>query len=209
MNNSAAQESFVPRVIPGVDCSLYVDDFVIIYRSSSIPTIERRLQNCIDNIQRWTIKNGFTISNNKTVAMHFCRKNKCYDPELKLGDSPIQFVKENKFLGIIWDSKLTFKPHIDYLRKRCFKALNIIKVLSHQEWGADTKTLLKLYESLVRSKVDYGSIVYRNADMSQLRRLEVIHNEGLRLCLGAFKSSPIESLNIEANVYPIRFRRRR
>ena len=199
----------VKAIFPGVECSLYVDDFVIIFRSPSIPTIQRKLQLCINNIKDWTLKNGFTISQNKTVAMHFCNKRSCYDPELKLGSVPIQFVKEYKFLGVIWDSKLTFKAHIDYLRKRCFKALNIIKVLSNQEWGADSKTLIKLYKSLVQSKIDYGSIVYRNANKSELERLEVIHNEGLRLCLGAFKSSPLESLNVEANVYPLRFRRKR
>ena len=68
---------------------------------------------------------------------------------------------------------------------------------------------MNLYQSLVRSKIDYGSIVYRNASDSDLNRLEVIHNEGLRLCLGAFKSSPIESLNVEANYYPLRLRRKR
>ena len=200
----------VKSILPGIECSLYVDDFVIIFRSPSIPTIERSLQLCINSILKWTIKNGFTISTNKTVAMHFCLKKKCdHDPQLKLGDSPIEFVKEYKFLGIIWDTKLNFKAHVEYLRKRCFKVLNIIKVLSHQEWGADTNTLIKLYQSLVRSKVDYGSIVYRNADKSVLTRLEVIHNQGLRLSLGAFRSSPLESLKIEANVYPLRFRRKK
>ena len=200
----------VKSILPGVECSLYVDDFVIIYRSPSVQTIERQLQLCIDSIRNWTIKNGFTISPNKTVAMHFCNRRKCPgDPVLKLGSTQIRFVKEFKFLGIIWDIKLTFKNHIEYLRKRCFKVLNIIKLLSHQEWGSDTKTLLSLYQSLVRSKVDYGSIVYRNADKKALERLEVIHNEGLRLCLGAFRSSPLESLNVEANYYPLRFRRKK
>ena len=199
----------VRSIVPGVDCSLYVDDFVIIFRSSSVKTIERKLQLCINSIIKWTTENGFTISSNKTVAMHFTNRRKTYDPELKLGSEPIQFVKEHKFLGIIWDPKLKFKAHIDYLRKRCFKALNIIKVVSHLEWGADTRTLLNLYQSLVRSKVDYGSIVYRTADKKVLKSLEVVHNQGLRLCLGAFKSSPIESLNVEANFYPLEFRRKR
>ena len=204
--------NIVKAILPGVECSLYVDDFVIIFRSPSVIAIERKLQNCIKSIEKWTLENGFTISKSKTVAMHFSPKPTSrynYDPVLMLGDSQIEFVDQFKFLGIIWDTKLTFKPHIDYLRKRCFKTLNIIRVLAHNEWGSDSKTLLRLYESLVRSKVDYGSIVYRNAPEKELRRLEVIHNEGLRICLGAFKSSPIESLNVEANVYPLRFRRKR
>ena len=52
-------------------------------------------------------------------------------------------------------------------------------------------------------------LVYRNADGKLLESLEVIHNQGLRLSLGAFKSSPLESLNIEAYVHPLRFRRQR
>ena len=82
------------------------------------------------------------------------------DPVLKLDNDPIQFVKEAKFLSLIWDTKLTFEPHIRYLKAWCQKSLNI---LSRTEWGADQRTLLKLYRSLVRSILDYGCIVYGSA----------------------------------------------
>ena len=36
----------------------------------------------------------FTISKNKTVAMHFCPDKECMDPVLKLDNDPIQFVNE-------------------------------------------------------------------------------------------------------------------
>ena len=52
------------------------------------------------------------------------------DPVLNLDNDPIQFVKDAKFLGLIWDTKLTFEPHIKYLKARCQKSLNILKVLS-------------------------------------------------------------------------------
>ena len=56
---------------PGVECSLYVDDFVIMYKSPTIDVL-RKLQHTINRLEEWTLKNGFTISKNKTVAMHFC-----------------------------------------------------------------------------------------------------------------------------------------
>ena len=120
----------VKQVDPGVECSLYVDDFVIMYKSPTIDAIQRKLQHTINRLEKWTLKNGFTISKNKTVAMHFCPDKKCMDPVLKLDNDPIQFVKEAKFLGLIWDTKLTFEPHIKYLKARCQKSLNILKVLS-------------------------------------------------------------------------------
>ena len=63
----------VKNINPGVDCSLYVDDFLICYRSKNMHTIERQLQQNLNNIQDWATKNGFKFSKSKTVCMHFCR----------------------------------------------------------------------------------------------------------------------------------------
>ena len=77
--------------------------------------------------------------------------------------------------------------------------MNLLKVLSHISWGADRTTLLKLYRSLVRSKLDYGSIIYGSARKLYLQMLDPIHNQGLRLALGAFRTSPVASLYVEAD----------
>ena len=41
------------------DCSLYVDDFCICYRSKSMATIERQLQQNLNKIENWATSNGF------------------------------------------------------------------------------------------------------------------------------------------------------
>jgi hypothetical protein len=94
------------------------------------------MQNCLNKIQQWADENGFRFSPTKTVCMHFCNKRGLHlDPELKINGSPIPVVQQTKFLGLIFDSKLNFKAHIDYLRKRCQKALNLLKVVSKMDWG--------------------------------------------------------------------------
>ena len=107
---------------------------------------------------------------------------------------------------MIWDTKLTFEPPIKYLKARCKKSLNILKVLSRTEWGADHTTLLKLYCSLVRSKLDYGWWVYGSASKTALDKLDTIHNQGLCLSIRAFRSSPVESLYVEAHEPPLEIR---
>ena len=67
-------------------------------------------------------------------------------------------------------------------------------MLSNTNWGGDRSVLLNLYRSLVRSKLDYGSIVYGSARKSYLKCLDTIHHQGSRLALGAFRTSPVESL---------------
>ena len=81
-------------------------------KSPIIDAIQRKLQHNINALEKWTRKNGLTISKNKTVAMHFCPDKKNMDPVLKLYNNPIPFVKVAKFLGLIWDIKLTFVPLI-------------------------------------------------------------------------------------------------
>ena len=132
-------------------------------------TIERHLQQNLNKKEQWATKNGFKFSKSKTQCVHFCQLRKQHDdPVLTLYGSPIPVVQEYKYLGLIFDKKLSFIPHIKYLKAKCLKSLNILKVLSHTTWGADRTTLLQLYRSLIRSKLDYGSIVYGSARKSYL-----------------------------------------
>ena len=89
----------------------YVDDFVIMYKSPTIDAIQRKLQLTINRLEKWTLKNSFTISKNKAITMHFWPNKKCTDSVLKLDNEPIQFVKEAKFLGLIWETNLTVRNY--------------------------------------------------------------------------------------------------
>ena len=71
-------------------------------------------------------------------------------------------------------------------------------MLAATEWGADSTVLLKLYRALVRSKLDYGSIVYGSARKSYVKLLDPVHHQGVRLSLGVFRTLPIQSLYVEA-----------
>ena len=84
--------------------------------------------------------------------MHFCQLRKANDdPVLTLDGTPIPVVEETKFLGVIFDKKqqLTFIPHIKKLEVKCKKALNLLRVVAHTDWGADRKLYLHLYRTIV------------------------------------------------------------
>ena len=115
--------------------------------------------------------------------------------------------KETKFLGILLDSKMTFVPHIKGFKKKFVKALNLLNVVSSTDWGEDRIVLLRLYRALVCLKLDYGCFIYGAACKSYISLLDPIQNQGLRLSLGAFRTSPAHSLCVEANELPLRLRR--
>ena len=76
--------------------------------------------------------------------------------------------------------------------------------LFHRLWDSPST---KLYRCFIRSKLDYGSIVYGSARKSYVQMLDPIQNQALRLCLGAFRTTPVESLQVEANEPPLCTRR--
>ena len=47
--------------------------------------------------------------------------------------------------------------------------------------------------------LDYGCIIYGSARKSNFQMLDPIHNQELRLAFGAFRTSPVASLYVEAD----------
>ena len=104
------------------------------------------------------------------------------------------------------DCKLSFIPHIKYLRTKCNKTIQLLRNIACTNWGGSKVTLLKLYRSLIRSRLDYGCFIYGAARKTYLKKLNTIHHQGLRLALGAYSTSPIESLYTEADELPLTLR---
>ena len=202
--------NIVNAVTAGTDASLFVDDFALCVRGSTLHRVERHLQLCVNNVQSWVANNGFKFSPSKTACVHFTQQRGTFpDPSISINGAPVSVSKEAKFLGVVFDQKLSFISHIKYLRASCQKALDVLRVVGHTDWGADRTVLLRLYRSLVRSKLDYACIVWSSARKSYLQMLDPIHHQGLRICLGAFRTSPIQSLYVEAGEPSLATRRTR
>ena len=147
-------------------------------------------------MKNWALENGFKFSKTKTQCMHFCLLRGLHnDPVLKLDGVEIPVVNQYKFLGVIFDRKLSFIPHINYFKAKRQKALQLLRVVAHTDRGVD-KSTLQLYRSLVRSKLDYRCFIYGSAWKSYLRCLDSIHHLCLRLALGALRTSPFKSLYV-------------
>ncbi|GFN80772.1 RNA-directed DNA polymerase from mobile element jockey [Plakobranchus ocellatus] len=199
--------NIINSVSKHVNSSLSVDDFAIYAEGKHLQHLERTVQLCINNVQKWVSENGFRFLVSKTTCVNFHRQRIYTEPALHLDGQPVPVKGEAKFLGVIFDQKLSFENHVKYLKNKCLKALNLLRVVGHTDWGADRATLLKLYRTLVRSKLDYGSVIYGSAKKHVLRALDPIHHQGLRIALGAFRTSPIKSLYAEAGEPSLEHRR--
>ena len=148
---------------------------------------------------RWAKSRGFKFSSQKTKAIRFTRTRRPEEiPALFLEYSNLPYEDNVKYLGIVLDKNLTFGHHITEIANDVRHRLNILKVVSHFNWGADRTTLLRLYTVLCLSKIDYGCQIYSSSSRTNLEKLDVVHNMGLRImCTGAHKTSPVDSLYVQ------------
>ena len=55
--------------------------------------------------------------------------------------------------------------------------------------------------------MDYDFQLYNTAFTGRLKKLDSIHREDIRIYTGAFRTSPVEALHVEANDPPLELRR--
>ena len=199
------------EIPPGIMKSLFVDDLNINKSGRNLNSVVRAIQIAVNKVFNWCTANGFKVALVKTKCIHFTLLRENADIIITIGNNltgvhTIQVVDSTKFLGLIFDRKLTFKKHIEDLKARCNNAINLLKVVSHKKWGADRGTKLKLWRALTRTKLEHGSILFNSVAKTHLHKLEAVQTVALRICLGAFCTTPATSLQVEANELPIRIR---
>ena len=109
-------------------------------------------------------------------------------------------LKKTRYLGLDFDSRLTRVAHLHAVKTACRKALSLLWILAHTSWGADRDTLLLFHRTLILPKLEYDCKIYPSATEARLRIFDSVHHAGVRLATGAFRSSPIPSLLVDAGL---------
>lgn len=63
--------------------------------------------------------------------------------------------------------------------------------------GANCQSLKIIDCAVIRSNIDYGSVVYSSVNKTLIKKIEVIQNQALRICCGAFRSSQVASYKLK------------
>lgn len=196
------------QVPSDINRSLFADDGALWKRGRNVDHIRKRIQESVNMVEKWSYLWGFKFSVEKTKSIIFTRKKKDSNGmEVKLYGQIIEQVKVFKFLGLWFDSKLNWNEHINKILSKCKKVVNVMRCLSGSEWGASREALKNVYTALIRSVLDYGSLVYGSAAKTSLKKLEIMNSQALRLCCGAIKSTSVDALHVEMGEMPLCLRR--
>jgi len=170
----------------------------------------KALQESLNTVTKWADSWGMKISSQKSCGVIFTHKidQKVKSP-LMLGNQPLKMETSVRFLGMIFDSRLNWMKHCQYVEDRCKTRLNFMRSITGTKWGASKSCLLVLYKALIRSVLDYGAIALTNACKNAQRILDSIQARALRICCGAMQSTSIAALQVECGEPPLDIRRLR
>lgn len=193
----------------GFGRSLFADDGTIWRRGRNIDFLMKQTQEALGQVGQWATKWGFKISTSKSKYMIFGLKRKSPGFTLNMYDCPLERVKVFKFLGVWMEERLNWNTHIEKTTVKCEKMNNLLRCLGGSDWGAERSTMLMIYRAMIRSSLDYGSFVFGAAAKTVLQKLDKVQTKALRICSGAFRSTPIPALLIEMGETPLHIRRQK
>lgn len=142
------------------------------------------LQQDLDNVVLWSDRNGlpFNISKCYRLTYHRCRS--ILLSEYKIKGSVLLSVDEILDLGIVFDVKLSFKGHINFMIPKAYSLLAFIRRNLNNCFDYFTKKVV--YTSFVRSKLEYASFIWSpNTDIFK-SRIEKIQIKFIKFALPIF-----------------------
>ncbi|KAL5371116.1 hypothetical protein PMIN02_013118 [Paraphaeosphaeria minitans] len=190
----------------------YIDDVAILAWAETTEKTCDILGKTLQKAQQWANTHASVFAPDKFQLTHFTRARKKIDI-----NHPIETIwgeikpRPNcKYLGLMMDAKLTWKPHIEEIRRKATKTVNALSNLGSSTWGASLIDLRKIYEGTALPQMLYACSIWTNENGKKhtytkktLDTLQSIQARAARIICGAFKATSRAALDIETFLLPI------
>ena len=165
---------------------------------------------------QWKMEFNPDPTKQATEVIFSCKKLTQNHPQLFFNGTVVSKVKEQKHLGLILESDLSFEKH---LNEKMIKAKRNIGILKHLSQFLPLKTLDQMYKALVRSHLDYCDIIYHDPPRinqpplgtsltTLMEKVERIQYQAALAITGAWQGSSRSKLYDELGWEPLSDRRR-
>ena len=180
--------------------TLFADDLASMFFFGKNGGLQARIQKYIDEIEKWLKKWKMKMAAKKCNYIIFA-KNVAANPKLnlKLFGENIPMVDSTKFLGLVFDSKLSFNQQVDEIKVKCGERLNIIKILSNRKWNLSKNLLCNLYKSVIASVIDYSFVCINTLSESNINKIQAIQNKAIRFIYRAYEDPVSRIVRLSEN----------
>ena len=87
------------------------------------------------------------------------------------------------FLGLTFDSQLTYQKHFEDILYRFNPRYHCLKLLVNRKWGPSPPTIIQIYQQCVRRIFEYGSLSTNTTSDNIISKIQRLQNRLIRLAL--------------------------
>ena len=155
---------------------LFADDTKLLYADKDLKSLEETVNNELLKVSEWLNANKLTLNAKKSNYVIFrpYQRKLGYSVNIKMFDNSthtftsLECKEHVKYLGILLDSNLSWKFHIEYVALKISKIIGVIARLRH---FVPLCTLLNIYRSLIFPYLSYGLAAWGQAAKTHLQKL--------------------------------------
>ena len=146
------------------------------------------MQSELISLEKWCKKWYVSLhpAKSKLVLFSKCPRHKqeiLGGPTLQIFNEQISTVNQAEYLGVLFDSRLTWEPYIRKILAKAYKRINLLRTIAAITVKPKPDMLNLLYKATIRSIFEYGSICVANAAETHQHKLQLVQNQGLRIML--------------------------
>ena len=192
---------------------LYADDTVL-YKiiSDSHRFLDMHdFQQDVNRLITWCQQNRLSINVKKTKLVFHPHSQTIVNDihsDIKILDTPVNYVTSYLYLGVDIDNLLTFKKfYSNCFRKISYKLL-LLRRIRHM---LTVKAALDVTKTMLCSIIDYGNIFLSSCIGNDLSDIQTLQNHALRCCHNVYdyRAEHIDYLHDISNVKTVNIRRKR
>ncbi|KAL1447671.1 hypothetical protein WDU94_009866 [Cyamophila willieti] len=138
-----------------------------------------RLQEDLNSVSEWLTNLHLNFHPDKCEIMSITRKQQTINFTYHINEVELVRVNSKRDLGIIYQQNLKFEQHYTNITSAANRNLGLI--LRHSKYLTDFDTIITLYTALVRSKLEYASIIWAPNTRDAMNKLEQIQAKFVRV----------------------------
>ena len=159
-------------------CVMFADDTNLFCSGGNIKDLLITVEIELMKLNKWFALNKLSLNESKTKFMLFGGKTTNIEVKLNLNNVEIERVYETKFLGVIIDDKVCWKPHIKYVKQKLSKSISIL----YKTRDLLNKNCLHLlYFSLVMPYMTYCAEIWGNVYKTNLDPIIKLQKRAIRI----------------------------
>ena len=157
----------------------FADDTNLLYSHKNPTTLKKIMNKDLKSLYEWLCANRLSLNVGKTEFMIFRPPRKSLPDRIVLTLNRTKIFESSriKYLGLILDSKLTWKDHINELSKKLSRSIGML--YKTQEF-CPTPVLKSLYYSIFNSHASYGIPVWGYADKLYINKIIKAQKKAIR-----------------------------